>query len=72
MWEGDLDNLYTRYTIDGDKIDTRTEEIRRLKVELLSYKTEERFDAALRMEHPGLKEAWEKYQVMLKLIKGKK
>ena len=62
-------NEYMQYTVYGDKKDTRSEAIRDLKRKLKIWENAANEDEALRKEHPGLADLYERYQTMLELVK---
>jgi len=56
------------YTIDGDIRDNRSTIIRQLTAEIRARDQIDEVQEELRAEHPGLKELWDQYQLMLELI----
>ncbi len=56
------------YDVDGDVVDKRDNKIHSLKLELLEYKMKASGEAKLRETSPPLKDAWDKYQSVLRLV----
>ncbi len=51
-----------------EKLDTRYEKYKEWEIKMIQQEVEEE----LRKNNPGLQEAWEKYQLMLKLVQPAK
>lgn len=55
------------YTMDGDIVDDRNRLIQSLRKEIIRSKAKEYSEEAIRDNNPAVKDAWEVYQVLLKL-----
>ena len=63
-----FESEWFEYSPDGDKVDRRDKIIRKLQCKIGEMEQKERNEYLLRQSHPGLQEAWEKYQTLLLLI----
>lgn len=59
------------YSVDGDIVDTRDELIRHLRSQIATYEQIAIDDEVLQKENPTVKDAWDKYQTVVKLARQK-